>query len=158
MSDPEIDAMQKIMEALDGLEQSAINRVIKWAADRYNIPNIDKGKKEEPSSTNLDIPTDLSELFSNFQPDREADKVLVACYWEQYLQGKDTVDAQDINGDLKNLGHGVKNITRAFSTLMGQKPALVAQVRKGGSTKQARKKYKMTQAGKNAVEAMMNKS
>ena len=35
--DIEIDAMSKIADALNGLEDDARNRVLKWAAARYNV-------------------------------------------------------------------------------------------------------------------------
>jgi DNA-binding PadR family transcriptional regulator len=56
---------------------------------------------------------------------------------------------------MKHLGHGVKNITSALSSLMNEKPQRVVQLKKSGSTKQARKQYKVTEAGKNAVRRML---
>jgi hypothetical protein len=49
----------------------------------------------------------------------------------------------------------VKHITSAFDTLKARKPAAVMQLKKSGSTRQARKTYKLTVAGKNAVELMI---
>jgi hypothetical protein len=42
--------------------------------------------------------------------------------------------------------------------LKSQKPALVVQLKKSGSTKQARKKYKLTTAGKKAVEQLIGQA
>jgi DNA-binding PadR family transcriptional regulator len=66
------------------------------------------------------------------------------------------VEAQRVNTELKQLGHGVSNITRAFDALKSQKPALIMQTRKEGTSKQARKKYKVTTEGKKAVERMLS--
>jgi len=57
---------------------------------------------------------------------------------------------------LKNLGHPIANITSAFNNLKARKPATVMQLKKAGTTKQARKTYKLTLAGKSAVEAMVH--
>jgi DNA-binding PadR family transcriptional regulator len=61
-----------------------------------------------------------------------------------------------LNKELKNLGHGVSNITSALDTLMSRKPALVIQTKKSGTSKQARKKYKLTLEGLRAVERMVS--
>ena len=42
-----------------------------------------------------------------------------------------------------------------METLKAQSPALVMQLRKSGSSQQARKKYKLTAAGKKAVELLV---
>jgi len=56
---------------------------------------------------------------------------------------------------LKNLGHGIGNVTRACSALIAEKPALLMQVKKAGSTKQARKQYRLTTAGIQRVREML---
>ena len=71
------------------------------------------------------------------------------------MQGQETFTSQTLNSALKDLGRGVSNITRALAASMAQKPALVMQVRKSGTTKQARKIYKLTAAGKKAVVLMI---
>ena len=38
-------------------------------------------------------------------------------------------------------------MTRACSALIGEKPPLMIQVKKAGSTRQARKQYRLTAAG-----------
>ena len=48
---------------------------------------------------------------------------------------------------LKDLGHRASNITDALSSAMKEKPALIIQVKKSGSARQARKLYKLTDAG-----------
>ena len=65
-------------------------------------------------------------------------------------------DATRANRELKHLGHNVANVTVALTYLMQQKPALVLQLRKSGSTKQARKTYKVTTAGISAIKDRLN--
>jgi hypothetical protein len=65
------------------------------------------------------------------------------------------VEAQAVNTRLKDLGHGVGNITRAFEALKDEKPALIVQTKKEGSTQQARKKFRVTAEGKKKVEGML---
>ncbi len=80
----------------------------------------------------------------------------MAGYWFQVVQNQADFVGQAVNNALKDVGHGVGNITNALSSLQSRKPALVRQVAKSGRTQQARKKYKLTTAGVSAVRAMMN--
>jgi hypothetical protein len=82
-------------------------------------------------------------------------KALVGAYWMQFKEGVNDVDAMTVNTRLKHLGHGVGNITRAFEALKAERPSPIVQTRKEGNTKQARKKFKVTNEGKKRVEGML---
>jgi hypothetical protein len=79
----------------------------------------------------------------------------VVCYWLQEINESKGIDARVVNDELKHLGHGIGNITRAFDRLKRSRPQLVIQTKKAGTTKQARKTYKMTVEGKSAVEQLL---
>jgi len=98
----------------------------------------------------------LPDLYGTISPSSEADRALVVGYWLQVLQGEQDLDSFQINKELKNLGHGVGNITNALTSLIQRKPQLVIQTRKSGSSQQARKRYRLTDAGLKAVERMLN--
>ena len=97
----------------------------------------------------------FAELFDAAQPKSNGDCALVAGYWLQVCQGAESFDGQSANSALKNLGHGLTNVTNAVDTLKNQKPALALQLKKSGTSQQARKTYKITVAGIKAVEAMI---
>ena len=82
---------------------------------------------------------DIAELYAAAAPESEFDKALVAGYWFQFVDGRPEFGSQEINSALKNLGHPIKNITSAFDSLKSRKPASVMQVKKSGSSRQARK-------------------
>ena len=157
----ELKAMAQIEAALENLEKDVRARVMRWATDRYEIAGGGNKSGSKGRALSKDHEAEdgeygnLSEFFNACAPSADADRVLVAAYWFQYKEGQDEAESQRINKELKNLGHGVGNITRAFNILKGQKPALVVQTRKEGTTKQARKKYKVTAAGKKQVEEML---
>lgn len=167
----EVKAMQKLAEAVAGLDAEATARVLRWAVDRYGVATGSStgsktragggtglaGAATENGGGNGTTPqfNELAELYAATSPESDADKALVTGYWFQFLQGQADFASQAINSALKNLGHGVSNITSAFDTLKAQKPALVMQLKKAGTSKQARKTYKLTAAGKNAVELMI---
>ena len=162
----EITAMKAVAEALSKLDAEATGRVVRWAAERFAVTpaHPSKGKGFTPSgeanSDSGDAPrfSSFPDLYNAASPTTEKDKALVAGYWFQYNQGQEDFAAQAINSALKDLGQRVANITVAFNNLKAQKPALVVQVKKSGSTKQARKKYKLTAAGKKAVEELIGQA
>jgi len=152
----EIDTMQALAKALDALDdEGARLRVITWAASKY-APSVGvaKGKgggEEAPGEDFADFPS----LFDATDPKTDANKALVAAYWHQTSQGQSDLDSLTLNTALKNMGHGVGNITDALTGQMKKKPALILQVGKSGKAKQGRKKYRVTSAGVKAVQAMI---
>jgi hypothetical protein len=157
----EVEAMRKVAEALAGLGAPEVKRVLRWANDKYGhvAPPPEKAAREpsaEQPSSRPNPGTELGELFSSASPQTEADRALVVAYWMQEIRGDDDIDAQSVNKELKHLGEGVANITAAFTKLIEQKPQLVIQTRKEGNTRQARKKYKVTAAGKRAVQKLLS--
>jgi hypothetical protein len=97
----------------------------------------------------------FAEFYDVTDPKTDPERVLVASYWTQVIQGKATFGSQELNKLLKDLGHGVAAINKAMSANIDKKPALILQVTRGGSTQQARKKYKVTEAGKKWVLARL---
>jgi hypothetical protein len=61
----------------------------------------------------------------------------------------------ELNTNLKNLGHGLSNVTDALTSLINRKPSFVLQTAKSGKSRQARKKYKLTRAGLDEVRRMI---
>ena len=82
--------------------------------------------------------------------------MLVAAYWVQEIQGRDSFGSLELNRLLKDLGRGVTGTAKVMSSLIERKPALVLQLRKSGSSQQARKVYRLTEAGKKTVDHMIS--
>ncbi len=164
----ELKAMVAVERALTGVAGDVQQRVLRWACERFGIQGVplraDKkrsaqGEEEEGDENgdggNAPAGGGLAEFYDRAAPETDTDKALVMAYWYQYKEGQSEVEAQRVNKELKHLGYRVGNITRAFEGLKGQKPALIVQTRKEGTTKQARKKYKVTGEGKKVVEKML---
>jgi hypothetical protein len=167
--DPEISAIALIASALESLDEDARRRVLEWAARRFDIglsSGAGAGLGKLGSHRERAVPTgdqglengefqDFVDLFDAAGPSTEAERALVGGYWFQAVSGNSDFQAQQVNTALKDVGQGVGNITEAFSTLQGRRPALVRQVAKSGRSRQARKKYKLTTAGTSAVRQML---
>jgi hypothetical protein len=172
MGDPEIDAMAAVASALAGLEADARHRILRWAAERYGV-TLGKGGRLAPEGagtsgghdadeiTDEDITAEdpvfehFADLFNACQPKTGEDKALVAAYWFQSVQGQPTWQSAHLQKELKNLGHAVPNIAESLSHGIRRKPARVLQLSKAGSSKQARKTYKLTHEGLVYVQGMM---
>ena len=161
---PELEAMKAIAKALSGLNGEARVRVMHWVGDKFNLSFAARGKvsgkpdqvSEEDEGSVSQFKT-FADLYAAAAPALDTERALVAGYWHQFEDPKAEFGSQAINTALKNLGHGVVNITQALDGLKDQKPALVMQTRKAGTSQQARKTYKLTEAGKTAVELLMKK-
>ncbi len=165
--DKEVSAMSAVNVALAGLESHAVARVLRWAADRYKVQLPVSGKAKELRKDKGDARGDseeegenatyehFSDLFDAADPTTEADRVLVAGYWFQILQAQSELDSQSLNKELKNTGHGISHMPHALDDLMNAKPRLLVQLKKKGTTKQARRKFKLTSEGIKRVRGML---
>jgi DNA-binding PadR family transcriptional regulator len=97
----------------------------------------------------------VGDFYARSTATTEQERALIVAYWVQEIRGDGEFDAQSVNSELKHLGHGVSNITRALDDLKARKPQLVIQTQKSGKSKQARKVYKVTAAGKTEVMRLL---
>ena len=162
----EIQVMGAIDEALASLQPDEQKRVLRWALDKFGGGEL---KVEAPNSGRRGVDglgegfegsggvgvARISDLMDAASPATTVDHVLVASYWFQHVQGQEDFTSQAVNGELKDLGQESKNITDSFTTLMKRKPPAVRQVQKSGSTRQARKKYRLTEPGIRTVQRML---
>ena len=173
----ELDAMKSVAQTLQNLDADATRRVLKWCLDRYQVAAPAPAAPPRPAQSAAqshggshaahhdgDSPpaprepqafADFADLFDAANPDTAVEFALIAAYWFQAVQKHTELDSQQLNGALKNLGRPSSNITRDLDSLMTRTPRLVIQVRKDGTTKQARKRYKLTTEGVRTVERML---
>ncbi len=163
--DKETEAIGKIAGIVEALEDEQRGRVIRYILERFNLIGLSnaaksasKGSEAEPKSETPAEFEDFASLVDACHPETDSLRALAAGYWLQACQGAQNFDAQSANNELKNLGHPSANITVAFGALINQKPSLVLQLRKSGNTRQARKLYKVTEAGIRAIKTMISEN
>jgi hypothetical protein len=162
----ELKAMQAIAEAIEPLTEDQRTHVLGWASSRFDVvlPTQRAANGSPPAggqagSKTEDVTfTEFVDLFDRANPKTDAEKAAVAGYWFQVIGGSSGWQSQPLNTALKDLGHGLGNITDSLDSLQERKPAWVRQVSKAGGQRQGRKTYKMTQAGINAVRAMLGRA
>lgn len=164
----ELGAMRAAFDALKPLDAEGRSRAIDWLVRVFGLrasPHKKGGGSGSTTAEPADTPeaddeipefTSFAELCSAASPDTDAQKAMVAGYWFQICEGEESFGSRECNDQLKHFGVPVGNITRAFDTLKDSTPNLAMQIEKSGKTKQARKKYKLTHHGIQAVKRMLN--
>jgi hypothetical protein len=173
MADPEIAAISAVADAIADLEPGVRARVLRWASERYGVAlpptapragassggtNDSQDVTEEEISAEAPTFEHFADLFNAAGPKTNDDKALVAGYWFQAVESRASFKATDLQRELKNLGHAIPNITEALTGNIKKKPARVLQLAKSGSSKQARKTYKLTHEGLVYVQGMIGHS
>ena len=151
----ELEAMRAIYEALKPLDDNGKRRVLSWVSSRVvgggsarsnpaGIPSatspspLQDGSAQGTSEEGLDLPT----FYARVRPEALSDKALAVSYWLQEYQHQEDIDSQQVNTELKHLGHGLGNVTRTMDALVGSRPKLIIQTRK---------KVQRSRRGKNIV-------
>jgi hypothetical protein len=169
VDDAEFSAMRIVFAAVEALDPPARERVFGYVAARLGLEggsaklakldrDRDDDAKESGEAPEHAVFETFAELNDAARPATQPDKALVAGYWLQVCQGADNFDGFSANKELKHLGEGVGNITTSITALKDQQPALVIQLKKSGTSKQARKTYKVTVAGIRRVESMIGQA
>jgi hypothetical protein len=163
---PEINAMAEIAALFASLEEDEVQRVLRWANEKYRPKGAaGGGGSREASSTptsaidvNVETFDDLPALVDAACPTSGLERILVGGYFHQVVKQEPDFDSQTLNTELKHLGHPSANITRDIDRLVNRSPKLVIQTRKEGTTRQARKRFRLTTEGVRAVEALLKAS
>ena len=145
-ADTEFAAIQSVFRALEPLDPRSRERVFEYIAARLGISAVRRARSsssagdeenggepilEEDLAPEPEFAT-LADLHDAAGPGLDKDRVLVAAYWLQVCKGEENFVGYSVNKALKDLGHGVSNVTGAFDALRRQKPALVLQLKKSG--------------------------
>ncbi len=163
--EPELKAMKAVYDALVELDEDAKRRVVDWVIGKFSLGRSKQRTGRGTTGTQLGTDTDeielssfpsVADLFANASPKSGSDKVLIVAGYLQEAKKVAELTGREINKELIHLGHGVKNITAAISSLINKKPKLMIQTHKGGKTKQAQKKYKVTTEGFATAKRMIN--
>jgi hypothetical protein len=166
----ELQAMGILAGALKELSPASRLRVLRWALDLYGRGSAGADRASADSSAGAaDALTnaagrkigdfsELGEMYAAAAPTTDAEKALVIATWMQLRDQCPDVDTQAVNTKLKHLGYPIGNITRAFDSLRDARPSLVMQMKKMGTSQQARKKFRVTLEGQKEVDRMLSKT
>lgn len=163
----DVKALGEVLKAVADLELPDQERVLRWAAEKLGtkfvaakLPGIKPqvGISEQGDGDDLEKFDTLADAIGSAHAKTDSLRVLVAAAYISKKKNQPEVTGLEINGELKNIGHRVGNITDAINALKAKKPQWMVQTRKDGKSKQARKKYKVTSVGFEQVASMLGGS
>lgn len=160
MEDKELTAMQSVLAALEPLESAEQVRVLRWAWERFGDETgtlaLESRPLQEANGTPAQFP-DVGKLIEAAGASNGPERALCVAYFIQEVSGRPGFSGQEVNSELRNLGHPLANVTKTLGDLRAQKPSLVMQVSKSGRARQARKTYRLTGAGIDRVHALLQR-
>jgi hypothetical protein len=123
----DLKALEAVLKALEPLAEGDRERVLRWASEKLGIQQLRGGRAQKKTDA-IDAAFEkhpagfqsAGEFLAAASPSSDADRVLcVAAYLQDFSDDAHTVTltGKQINDVLKNLGHGVKNITDSINTL-----------------------------------------
>jgi hypothetical protein len=170
--DPEIVAMNKVLDSLQNLDNGSRKRVIHWLIDRFRLaggktphqltPPAKVNKKTETKSIvkqKLGKPAQslkrkeikhydtVLDLFSESKVKKSISKILLMAAYLQERHHFKEITTYDINFRLKRIRHEVTNISSIINGILKKKPQLLAEIKKEGQGKHARRKFRVTDEG-----------
>ncbi|MCP5104013.1 MAG: hypothetical protein GY950_11570 [bacterium] len=89
----------------------------------------------------------IEDLFLSSDAKRVSDRILLAAAYVQVKKNAREVTSYEINTQLRAVGYGVTNITTLINGLLKKTPPLMIITKKDGATKQARRKFRVTEHG-----------
>lgn len=123
--------------------------------------------KEEPPAPKPPHKKDLIDydtvldLFAEANVKKVSDKILLmAAYLQERLNFKE-ISSYDINFRLKRIGHGVQNISSSINGILKRKQReapMMMELKKEGASKQARRKFKVTDEGLKKARSFLKSS
>ncbi len=103
----------------------------------------------------------MLDLFAEANVKKVSDKILLmAAYLQERLNFKE-ISSYDINFRLKRIGHGVQNISSSINGILKRKQReapLMMELKKEGASKQARRKFRVTDDGLKKARSFLKSS
>lgn len=167
----DLKTTEAILKGLEEFESNDQSRILRWVIEKLDLqgnvklPGLSQHGAGVPAGGNgsgfcsenvLDAFEHVAMLFAAAEPQTDSQRALVVAAYLQHHENHEDLTGQQVNAVLKDLGHQCKNITDAITTLKNKKPSLMVQTGKTGSTKQARKRYKVTHPGFALVNKMID--
>jgi hypothetical protein len=118
------------------------------AAPQPEAPETQPDKKVDPlKGLGLKRYKSIETLFLSSNTKTVGSKVLLAAAYLQEKLNFEEISSFDVNSRLKKMGYGVSNISNTLNTLIKKDPPLMIQTKKEGDSKQAKRKFRVTEEG-----------
>jgi len=165
--DPEIIAMNKVLEAFRNLDKSQASRAIHWVKERLADAMVEKPfEKEDSAKISVTLPLKeepptppiirrktladydmVLDLFADSDVKKLTDKVLLMSAFLQIRYKFSEISINEINRRFKRIGSEIKNISSVVQELFEKKRPLVAGIGNEAAPDKIRNKFKVTLNG-----------
>lgn len=175
--EPEINALNIIIAALEDLNVRQRKRVLKWAKERFgltgdkppaNVSRTGKARtetaaaadrktivtEEEPQETAKKVRKKkikdfetVLDLFSAAGPKTSTEKVVLMAAYLQEKQDFQEISPYDISFRLKRIHSVVSNTSNVINEILKRKPPLMVEIKIENQVKSSRKKLRVTRNG-----------
>ena len=159
---PELEVMQTIADAIEGLTPAQRARVAAWLSvyatdedvslqDAQDTQDeiLEQGLVEEDAPKRYDT---FQELFEAVAPKTAMQKVTVAAYWMQTKMDKQVWKASEANKLLKGIDVKISSISIVLTNGVKSKEPLAVMVARNGESTRSRKTFALSDAGIAYVE------
>ena len=76
--------------------------------------------------------------------------------YKRQVLGKESWQSADVQKELRELGYALTNVADSVASAVDKRPQRVIQLKKSGSSRQARKTFKLSDAGRKYIEGKLN--
>jgi hypothetical protein len=174
----ELSVIEEVAAIMEGLDQDQQRRVLMWLEDYFDVfgdGNTEEDSDDvsydsiqpaalpeatsavEESEEELDEvaevePDTFETLFDRVAPKTAIQKIVVAAYWLQTREGEQQWKSFSTNKLLKSLGVKISSVSGTLALEGKKDEPLVEMMSKAGDSMQARKTYRLSEAGIKFVE------
>ncbi len=163
---PEFVAMQAIADAVADLSKSEKRRVAAWLVDYTAQETVSQADTNETSSqidalahkpisegaVEPEPISSFSELYDAVAPKTGAQKAVVAGYWIEKYEGRDSWKASETNKLLKSIDVKISSISIVLTNAVKAAEPMVAELGRLGEGQRSRKTFCLNETGIAFVE------
>ena len=170
----EFAVIAQVAEELAVLDKGGIRRALNWLSDYYAVDDIfdafdiiddadavedaiieESMAEAEEAEEVVEAPAEpetFEDFFAQVAPKTAIQKAVTAAYWLQTTDGKQEWKSFDVNKLLRQIGVKISSISGTLAIDEKKETPLVEQLSKSGDSMQARKTFRLSDAGKSFVE------
>ncbi|MDO4404354.1 MAG: hypothetical protein Q4C09_04880 [Atopobiaceae bacterium] len=167
----ELAVMNEVADILRGLSKGEQRRVVEWLSDYFDVYDdfSDEGVEmvtfveadaadavaidfeddiiEEPAAAEAPARNTFEGLYNEVAPKTAIQKIVTAAYWLETQDQKESWKSFDVNKLLKSVGVKISSVSGTLAIEGKKENPMVAVLDKSGDSMQARKTFRLSDAG-----------
>ena len=174
----ELNVMSEVAEILRGLSKGEQRRILEWLSDYFDVYDDycddivevlteldDVASADEVTFVVEDngdgevmaepAPNTFASLYEEVAPKTAIQKIVTAAYWIETQENKESWKSFEVNKLLKSLGVKVSSVSGTLAIEGKKDTPLVSVLDKSGDSMQARKTFRLSDAGFDYVEGRL---